>query len=228
METLNKISVIIPVYNGARYLGEAIESVLAQTHLPDEVMVVDDGSTDDSAGVAQSYPVRLLRQANSGASVARNHGVEAASGDLLAFLDADDLWLPDKLAWQVETLRREPELDAVLGHMQQFHSPDVQTAAQDAAPFWKAQAGLHPDTLLIHRAAFERIGPFDPAWQVAQGVEWFMRAEALGWRARMLPQVLARRRIHDHNMGIAHKELARAEYLRLLKLGLARRRAQPG
>ncbi len=228
METLGKVSVIIPVYNSARYLGEAIESVLAQTRPPDEVMVVDDGSTDDSAGVAQRYPVRLLRQANAGASVARNHGVEAASGSLLAFLDADDLWLPGKLAWQVEALRAEPELDAVLGHIQQFRSPDVQAAAEDTAPFWAAQAGPHPDTLLVRRAAFERIGPFDPAWRVAQWVEWFMRAEALGWRARMLTQVLARRRIHDQNMGIYHKELARAEYLRLLKLGLARRRAQSG
>jgi glycosyltransferase involved in cell wall biosynthesis len=222
------ISVIIPVYNGEHYLAEALESVLAQTRPADEIIVVDDGSTDGSAAVAQRFglKVQLARQANLGAAAARNLGVELAYGSLLAFLDADDLWLPDKLALQSAAFADKPELEAVLGHIEQFYSPDVKEPAITGRPpaLWEAQTGPHLDTLLIRRAAFERIGPFDPAWQVAQMVEWFMRAETLAWRVQMLPQRLARRRIHAQNMGIRQKALARVEYLRLLKLKLDRQR----
>jgi glycosyltransferase involved in cell wall biosynthesis len=89
------ISVIVPCYNGARYLGEAIESVLAQTHPPLEIIVVDDGSSDGSPEVAKSYPVRLIAlEKNAGAANARNIGIRAATGDLIATLDSDDVWLP--------------------------------------------------------------------------------------------------------------------------------------
>src|SRR3954453_22774254 len=93
-----KVSVIVPVYNGAAYLPEAIGSALAQTVRPLEIVVVDDGSTDDSGRIAQQYElVRYVWQANAGISAARNRGIEAAQGDVLALLDADDVWLPDKL-----------------------------------------------------------------------------------------------------------------------------------
>jgi glycosyltransferase involved in cell wall biosynthesis len=98
------ISVVIPCYNGARFLRDTLESVLVQTLPPREVLVVDDGSTDDSAAIAKSYgpPVRVIRQPNQGESVARNRGLEEAKGDWVAFLDADDLWLPEKLAEQAK------------------------------------------------------------------------------------------------------------------------------
>src|SRR5262249_59293001 len=99
------ISVVIPCYNGARFLRETLASVLAQTLPPLEVLVIDDGSTDDSGAVAESFgpPVRVIRQPNQGESVARNRGIEEAKGEWVGFLDADDLWNPDKLErqWQV-------------------------------------------------------------------------------------------------------------------------------
>src|SRR6185369_6617714 len=99
------VSVIIPVYNGARYLGAALESVFAQTYREFEVIVVDDGSVDDSGVIAQSFPeVRYIHQANQGVAAARNHGIEAAGGEFFAFLDQDDLWNEDKLKRQVEFL----------------------------------------------------------------------------------------------------------------------------
>lgn len=104
-----RISVVIPCYNGGEFLAEAIQSALAQTHPPCEVIVIDDGSTDDSASIAESFgpPVRVIRQRNQGESVARNRGIEAASGDWIAFLDADDVWMPSKLEQQLAVVDAE-------------------------------------------------------------------------------------------------------------------------
>jgi glycosyltransferase involved in cell wall biosynthesis len=111
-ETVMTISVVIPAYNAAEYIGRAIDSVLAQTRRPDEIIVVDDGSTDDTTAVVETYgpPVRLIRQENGGASIARNTGINAATSEWIAFLDSDDEWLPEKLKLQTELLERNPEL----------------------------------------------------------------------------------------------------------------------
>jgi len=103
-----RISVVIPVFNGERFLGEAIRSALSQTLPPHEVLVIDDGSTDGSAGLAESFgpPVRVIRQENRGEAAARNHGIEAAEGDWIAFLDSDDVWKPEKLALQAQLFDR--------------------------------------------------------------------------------------------------------------------------
>lgn len=117
--TLNKprISVIIPVYNGERYFARTIESVLAQTYSAMEIVVVDDGSRDSSQDVVARYlnhtNVRLITQENAGVAAARNTGIRAATGDYIALLDQDDLWLPDKLACQVEYLDKHPEIALV-------------------------------------------------------------------------------------------------------------------
>lgn len=119
------VSVVIPCYNGAIYLDEAIESVLAQEYDPLELIVVDDGSTDESGAVASQYrEVRLISMPHSGVGATLNVGVRHALGELLAFLDADDRWLPDKLALQVPVLEGDPDVDMVFGHMRQFRQSD--------------------------------------------------------------------------------------------------------
>jgi len=112
-EEPDTISVVIPCYNGENFIRETIESVLNQTHLPLEILVVDDGSTDHSAQIAESFgsPVRVIRQVNQGESVARNRGLDEAQGNWVAFLDADDLWMPEKLAAQVAAI--EPSILAI-------------------------------------------------------------------------------------------------------------------
>jgi glycosyltransferase involved in cell wall biosynthesis len=106
-----RISAVIPAYNYGRYLGRAIESVLAQTRPVDEVIVIDDGSTDDTAAVAASFGqrVRYIYKENRGLSAARNTGIRAAQGDWLAFLDADDCWRADKIQLQMESVERNPD-----------------------------------------------------------------------------------------------------------------------
>jgi len=105
-----EVSIVIPAHNAARYVGQAIESVLGQTFGDNEVILVDDGSTDDTASVIEGFgsEIRQIRQANSGVSVARNRGIAESTGRYVAFLDADDTWMPEKLARQLDALRRQP------------------------------------------------------------------------------------------------------------------------
>lgn len=221
------ISVIIPVYNGERYLNEAIESVLAQHYQPLEIIVVDDGSTDGSVAVAQRfYPaVQFIQQPNLGASVARNRGVAVARGAFLAFLDADDLWVgKHKLQHQMGALATDPDLAMVFGQVEQFYSPElVETATLPALGDRHLLAGLHVGTMLIRRTAFEQIGPFAPQWQVAHFIEWYLRCQSIGLKSFVLPEVVMKRRIHTSNLGIRAHDRARQEYLRLAKAQLDRR-----
>lgn len=106
------ISCIVPVFNGERYVSETLDSILAQTYRPLELIVADDGSTDGTAAVVARYgePVRYLWQSNQGPAAARNLGVSAAQGEFVAFLDADDLWHPEKLTRQMARFHARPEL----------------------------------------------------------------------------------------------------------------------
>jgi glycosyltransferase involved in cell wall biosynthesis len=150
------ITLIIPVYNGERYLAKAIHSALSQTLPPTEVLVVDDGSTDGSAAIARSFgpPVHVLTQANLGPAVARNLGAVHAAGDLLAFVDADDLWSPEKLAHQVRTVQNDSSIEAVLGVVENFISPKLGDNQRQALIRSTRQSGSHHvGALLIRREA---------------------------------------------------------------------------
>ena len=220
------VSVIIPVYNGERYLAEAVRSVLAQRYDPMEVIVVDDGSTDGTAAVARRFdlPVRRHFQSNSGAGAARNSGVQLSQGEILAFLDADDLWLPDKLALQMAALQADSSLDMVFGHMQQFHSPELSAERKaKLAGDRETMPGYHCGTLLIKRDSFLRVGPFSTERRVGEFIDWYARAMELELRHLMLPDVVTRRRLHDANMGIRERD-SRSDYVRILKVSLDRRR----
>jgi glycosyltransferase involved in cell wall biosynthesis len=228
MQEKNHISVIIPAYNAERYLGEAITSVFAQTHRPHEIIVIDDGSTDDTANVAQSFSpsVRYEWQPNGGASAARNRGIESATGNFLAFLDADDLWTENKLAHQLAAFERDPALKMVFGHVQQFYSPELGEEIKKRIKLpAEIMRGFHPGAMLIKREAFFRVGLFNPALQLGEVVDWHVRAMELGLKTLMLTDVVMKRRLHQTNQGIYKRE-ARVEYLQILKASLDRRRKQ--
>jgi glycosyltransferase involved in cell wall biosynthesis len=227
METVSLVSVIIPVFNGERYLAEAIESVLAQTYRPIEIIVIDDGSTDGSFAVVQRYmsEVRYAFQPNRGAPVAQNHGIDLAGGELLAFLDADDLWVTEKLSWQMAAFETQPDLEAVFGYVRQFYSPDVEPDKRLNARYAREiTAGYCTDTILIRVEAFRRIGYFRPEQRIGSFMEWFGRAQEQELKTALLPDVLAKRRIHDANLGIQERPSARIAYPRILKAALDRRR----
>jgi glycosyltransferase involved in cell wall biosynthesis len=226
MQHRSLVSTIIPVYNAEEYLAAAIESILAQSYRPLEIIVVDDGSTDGSAAVARQFAaVRYYHQSNMGQGAARNRGLELANGPYLAFLDADDLWAEDKLVKQMDVLAARPEVDMVLGHATQFRSPELASSDGRAAPHQEQALPCHlPGAMLIRRRAFDRVGPFDARLRVAEPVDWFARAREVGVRMVMLPDIVLKRRLHDDNLGVRERR-SQLEYVRVLKRSLDRRRA---
>jgi glycosyltransferase involved in cell wall biosynthesis len=222
------VSVIIPVYNDERHIGEALESVIAQTYGPIEVIVIDDGSTDGTARIVGQFPlVTYHYQANGGSSAARNRGVSLSRNRLLAFLDSDDLWFEDKLMRQVRVLSEHAEVDAVFGHVRQFVSPELlpTLSGRQTNRLSDPMPGLLTSTMLIKREAFLRVGPFEVKWRHAEWPDWYARSLEGGLIAVMLEEVVALRRIHKTNKGIVQRALVR-DYARVLKASLDRRRAR--
>jgi len=220
------VSVMIGVYNGSAYLGEAIESVLAQSHRPLELIVVDDGSDDGSGSIARAYgePVRCITQERGGMAAARNRAVGEAGGDYFAFLDADDRFRPHKIERQLSFFASDPALDAVFGHVTEFLSPDLDDAARsrlrrpvDDMP-WPT-----PNLMLVKRDSFFKVGLFSTELKVGIGLDWYARAMEAGLKTVVPVIVVLERRLHADNNGIRQSE-QRPQYLHVLKASLDRRR----
>lgn len=219
------ISVVIPVHNGERYLAESIRSVLDQDHAALELLVIDNGSTDATADVARTFSsIRYFHLADKGLSKALNYGLERCRGAFLAFLDADDLWPPNRLAVQLETFARNPAVEMVFGNVEQFISPELEESAKAKLSIRdKRLAGRYRGSMLIRKESFWRVGPFEPSMDFAEFIDWYMRAAEHKIREMMLPDVLTLRRIHGANLGYTDR-YKRVEYARVLKRGLDRRR----
>jgi glycosyltransferase involved in cell wall biosynthesis len=219
------ISVVMPVYNAAAYVGAAIDSILAQTVPVREIIVVDDGSLDGSAALAGTRPkVRVIRQANQGAAAALNRGLAEAGADYLAFLDADDLWSMDKLAKQLAACAVPPAPDLVFGFAQNFHSPELtEDRRRNIHCPPEPLAGMVLGTLFLRRDTFVRVGPFRSEWKIGYLIEWYARAQDLGLVTAILPDIILRRRLHADNL--SRREMAsRPDFARILKFVLDRRR----
>jgi glycosyltransferase involved in cell wall biosynthesis len=225
--TAPHISCIIPVFNGEKYLSEAIESILKQTYPFLEIIVVDDGSTDGTATVVSSYRsrIRYVRQSNAGPAMARNLGLSAARGDYLAFLDADDLWHPAKLERQVACFQHRCELELCVTHVQNFWVPELKDEADRFRNhrLTRPLPGYVTQTLLARRALFERVGPFNVALRHGDAQDWFLRAAEEGAVMKLLPDVLVYRRLHHGNFS-REVSAAHDDHLLIIKASLDRRR----
>jgi glycosyltransferase involved in cell wall biosynthesis len=197
-----KVSVVIPTYNRAHSVVDAIASVLEQRYRELEIIVVDDGSTDDTAariaGIADPR-LRYVRGRHEGVSAARNLGVRHASGELVAFLDSDDLWRPDKLTREMEALVRHPDVDVVFSDLEKRHGDRVYPSfMRETAVFSRRlreasypeglvlearemrlclleEVPVKPSALLLRRAAFDRTGGFDETWTSSEDWEFLLR-----------------------------------------------------
>lgn len=223
------ISVIIPVHNGERYLADALDSVMAQKYEKLEIIVVNDGSTDGTQQIARSYQdVMCISQSRQGAGAARNNGVKHSRGEFLAFLDADDLWMPDKTTKQMSALLADSGLDMVFGHVAQFYSPELEKVIKDKIKITQAvMPGYVPGAMLIKKETFLKAGYFNPDLNVGEFIDWYLRAQEGGLQGGMLPDVVLKRRIHDANTGIRERD-SRRDYLRILKASLDRKRKKDG
>lgn len=188
------ISVVIPAFNAERHIARAIRSVLAQTHPAEEIIVVDDGSTDGTAGAVRAFgdAVRLIEQSNGGVSVARNTGIAASTGDWVAFLDADDEWMPDKLRQQGQLFERHPHLKWGYANFSEISKAEQRLALPLRPSERKPHCGFDDyfdgycrgfyawtGTIMVHRSVFDAVGLFEPGMKRAQDNDlWFRIAYA--------------------------------------------------
>lgn len=223
------ITCIVPVYNGERYLGEALDSILAQTYRSLEIIVVDDGSTDRTPGVAARYGdrVRYVRQENGGPAAARNRGIDEARGNFLAFLDADDLWHNRKLALQTERFRARPGLGICLAHFKNFWAPELREEAKKfrSHPLAQPTPGYFSSSLIARRAVFDAVGRFDERLFIGENTDWFLRARDRQIVMELLPDVLIFRRLHRDNTTRCHPSSSRDFFLGFVKTSLDRKRS---
>ncbi len=195
------VSVVVPVYNGARFLTFALQSVFDQDYRPLEVIVVDDGSIDDSVNIARSFQeVRYVHQSNQGASAARNAGVAAAQGELIAFLDADDIWTANKLSVQTHHLLEHPEVGYVVARGENFLESGMNLPVWLTEELFRREHTFLPSTLVVRKPVFEQVGGFDSSYMVGEDTDWFVRASDAGVRGFIVPEILLYRRIHDSNL----------------------------
>ena len=225
-ENKGRISVIIPVYNGERYLAETIQSVLAQTYQLMEIILIDDGSTDGSARVAKSFGSLLhyYYQPNLGTAAAFNHGIEYAEGDYFAFLGADDLWTENKNERQIIAFNANPHVDIVTGHVKQFYSPELDESERIKIRCTHELVPGHViPAMLIKREAFFRVGLFESQWVVGAEMSWYLRAMEKGLSMVILPDLVLLRRLHKHNKGITKRSFINLR-VQILKAALDRQR----
>lgn len=223
------LSVVIPSHNRASLLTEAIQSILCQQSGPMEIIVVDDGSSDQTGETVESFgpPVRLIQQAHAGPAAARNRGLKHACGEYIGFLDDDDLWAPDKLQLQLPRLLGEPDADIVLGHTQRMIWRDEAAGGARFLDYRKPVKLYSLGSALFRRVVFDRVGLFDENMRHSEDDDWFMRAKSLDISMIFLPQVSQYYRFHSNNM-THNKQEKIPDTLRLLKNRLDRIRGRSG
>ena len=225
------ITCVVPAFNSAAYVRHALESIFAQTYRPLHVVVVDDGSTDGTPAIVRAFPepVELVEQSNLGPAATRNRGLHAAQGELIAFLDADDRWHPEKLQRQYERFVARPEIDACLSYAQLVWSDELfaEEAFYRDHPRAAVVPGYATTTMLAKRSVFDVVGEFDNELWFADATDWFIRAAERGVVIEMLPQALTYHRMHGANLTRRRSGASSEEFLDVIKRSLDRRRQQP-
>ncbi len=223
------VSVILPVRNGEHFISDALESVLSQEYRPLEIIVVDDGSTDNTPGVVENFDgsVRYFRQPATGVAAARNYGIREARGEFVAFIDADDLWSTRKLIVESKHFEENPETEIVIGFLHQIplvKNPEI--AKADVA----GEKGIFlfsTGSCMVRRQVFDKIGLFDEQMKLFEDMDWFFRAREGGVKLKIHREALYYYRVHQHNL-LANQELVNRYKLMAFKKSIDRRRKNGG
>lgn len=220
------VGVILIVRNGERFIGEALDSVQSQTLRPAEILVIDGHSNDGTVAIARRYPgVTVISQAGTGIANAYNQGISQARSDLLAFISHDDRWMPDKLELQVSALNAQPDALLSFTHVQHVLDEGASPPPGFRASLLEAAVpGFIMETLVARRAAFDRVGLFDPSFAVSEDTDWFARARDARVPTVVLPETLVVKRVHDANASLGHAGINDL-LLKALRQSIARKRA---
>lgn len=231
--TINQplISVIVPVYNGETFLEEAINSIIKQNYQPLEIIIIDDGSTDKTAQIASKFKnvAKYIYQQNAGPSSARNIGIKMAKGDLITFLDSDDLWLEGALKQQIFYLQNNHKIDIVQGHLQNLQTkidPQNNTLIQK---FGKPRLSFNVGSFIYRKSVFEKIGFFDENLRHSEDVEFLVRIKENNLNWVILKPVILLYRRHKGSLISQYdetklKNMHLQSWLKILKKNLDKRR----
>lgn len=216
---MNTVSAIIPTYNSANYIIDALESVFSQTRPVDEIIVVDDGSTDNTFDVIKRYDKRIsyIKQKNRGPAAARNKGILKAKGDYIAFLDSDDIWVEDKTMIQMDFFIENPDLDFVFCDMVNFSeikediAPEIRnkevhdyfvshaTNLENIFECLIKESVIPTPSIIFKRACIKRVGLFNEKLKIGEDLEYWLRASRT-CRFGFVNAVLVKRRRHEENL----------------------------
>lgn len=211
-----RVSTIIPTFNRSQFVCEAIDSVLAQSHPVDEIIVIDDGSTDDTQEKLNSYldTIKYIKQPNGGPGAARNRGLKEATGDIIALLDSDDLWVSNKIEVQLRFFREHPKIDFLFGNMASYtdsNAPEIKNASihnylcanatnlDHIIDHLIVENVIPTSTVMFRRAEFKVVGYFNESLSIAEDLDFWFRA-LQKCRFGYIDKVLEKRRIHDGNL----------------------------
>ena len=203
-----RVSVLMPVYNCESYINKAIESVLDQTFQDFELIVVNDGSFDKSGEIASSYPqVRYFDRPHKGIPETRNFAVSKAEGELITFLDADDLWAPEKLEHQVRYLDEHPDCYIIFCRYQNFSDIPEDEMTEKQRKLLGREIDKCLTAACMRKSLFDRIGDFSLTCPYGEDTEWSARLVLAGVDiSKRLEEFLYLRRIHNDNITLAHNE----------------------
>jgi glycosyltransferase involved in cell wall biosynthesis len=218
------VSVVVPVENGERYLGQAIASIFAQEYAPFQVIVVDGRSVDRTRQIAESFAsVRYLRQPGHGVADAYNAGISTARGEFVAFLSHDDMWTPDKLRVQVNFLVAHPEIRYSIARVKFFLEPGCTPPQGFREELLEGDhVGYIMETLVARRDVFARVGLLDGRLPIGNDTDWFARAHDARVAMAALPNVLLKKRIHDANLS-SDRSRAHQDLLTIIKDSIDRK-----
>ena len=226
------LSVIVPVYNGADFVADALASICRQPYAPLEIIVVDDGSSDAGALVITQFrqhhwpQLKYVCQPNAGPAAARNRGLGIASGEIIAFLDADDLWPDATIQGSVELLLNQG-LQLVVGCTQQVRARYAGEPAEELQAFGEVWMAFSLCAAVFRREVFDIVGRFDEQLRYGEDVDWFLRAREAGIDIGIRNEVTRLYRKHDSNMTL-DTEQSNHYFLAALRKSLQRRRGRDG